>query len=412
MFAVFLTGCSTESDDTTTESEARSAVSMSSELSNVPIEFETFGLDGDASFTRGALESSNVSLDDLGIFCLAQRVTNQSAVNTIPKRSGASAITWYLSGITEQYQAYKALNVWQNNVQGKIESTDGGASYQVKYANPWDNIYYPSNPAYSYGFAAYYPRTEWIRYRNASMIDAFIKIDGNDDVIFAAAECPSSLPNQAYSATYYENWTTAKKPYFKFKHMTSRLDFYLKLDAEVDPAKHYYLDSVVVQNFPHIMMLTMVRSSNKVVEAASTYCYVQNQSGCDTIPMLAGEKYTGNFYLRAAGDASLRDAHLQLTTSYPSAPMGDGIMIPPVHKANSVSSLNVIVYLRDDEGNIYHNGVPFVIPAPTAGFEKSKRYKVSINLKPSTGHSVAFGAHELTEWDDPDSATELPEVGD
>lgn len=411
MFAAILAACSSENDAEETVA-ARSAMKPSTLQSNVPIEFEVYGLDGDASFTRGALDGNNVSIDNLGIFCLAKRILNQDAVNAIPKREGATPITWYLSAITDQYQVYKALNVWQNNIQARMVSTGDGSSFQITYVNPWDNVNYPANDAYSYGFAAYYPRTEWIRYRDASRIDAFVKIDGNDDVIFATSKSPSTLPVQAYSAYYYDNWTIGAKPVFQFKHMTSRLDFYIKLDAAADLSKNYYLDSVVVENFPHIMMLTMVRSSSKVVAAASAYCYVQNQSGCDTVPFLKDEKYTGNFYLRAAGDGSLRNAGIQLTTAYPTSPMGDGIMIPPVHKTNSVSSLNIKVYLRDDDGNIYHNGIPFVIPAPTTGFEKSKRYKVSINVKPSTGHSVVFGAHELVEWSDPSSAIVLPEAGD
>lgn len=364
-----------------------------------PVEMAEMQWGVEAVETRGG----SVDVDDfttpdkVGVFCLAKRKISDDAKN----------IAWnkpYTSETTNK------LLLWSFNEEATIKGTSEGKG-EMTWSDEHQLQYYPSNEWYAYGFAAYHPRveTEFIA-SSGSSLTAYIKVDGNDDVIHAMAIEPEhqfgddAVDNLAFSRQYYNKIRTdglsweGTYPKFEFQHLMSRLDFYFCLDNE--PTENIHVDKVEFDNFWCIMQVPLASwnkttsvMSNSVTSSSTPYVLNDTESQLGKIKLDDGtylkdkDGYAscfGHFELYEKGETLISGIKVgnaykyNLTTNMQK--VGDCILIPPVQSNTSKKDIKLFVTLCDDNGNKYKNKTAIMIPRPSPRWEIGKRYEVRITL--------------------------------
>lgn len=381
---------------------------MEQMVSDVPIKFAPVEM-AEMQWGVEAVETRGGSLDDddittpdkVGIFCLAKRKISDAAKN----------IAWikvYDSETTTK------LQLWSFNEEATIKGI-GDKKGEIAWSDEHQLQYYPSTDWYAYGFAAYHPMVERKFIVSASntkttSVTAYIKVDGNDDVIHAVATEPEhqfdddEINRLAFSRSYYDKIRTdglgweGSFPKFEFKHLMSRLDFYFCLNNE--PAENIHVEKVEFDNFWCVMEVPLVSlnkttdvMSNPIKETSTPYVLNDNNDQLGSIKLDDGtllkdvdgyESCFGHFELREKGETPIsgikvgNDYKYNLTTEMQK--VGDCILIPPVKSSTSKKDIQLFVTLCDDNGHKYKNTKAIKIPRPNPRWEIGKRYEVKIKL--------------------------------
>lgn len=372
-------------------------------MGDVPIEFASVGGSATVEMTRG---SSNVNgtfqSGTMGIYCIGAKKINEVDAQE-PKMGGYNTALWQI------------LNLWLENVSAHVESVGNNEGY-IAWDKPEERHYYPKKDWYAYKFAAYHPRTDYI-VRSESAVMAFIPIDGNDDVFTAIAEDPrvsidAETDAKAYSQQYFEtvgieNILPEHRPYYNFKHLTSRLKFKVKLKEDCEREMH--VDSISFTDFPNIMKVSLAKFDNgELINNWNNYNFVLNMDDympqklkndlptkTVTVNGQPEEKVVvnGHFWLRDVDDSSIGEKvngnykYVLNTDDY--IDVGDCIMIPPVYKSHSKSTIKLQVFLRDNYGNLYTTLQPIEVAAPNVdendpedkgGWKSGKSYTIKVSV--------------------------------
>lgn len=405
--AVTLTACSRDDSNVAKQVSYDEQHAAYAAASDVPIHFAPVGM-GDffmeAEITRGgSVDSRKLIVDSLGLFCLAQAKIDADAKN----------INWYgYVGTTAK------LMRWMDNVMAHI-SSNGDGTGMIGFEDELQLNCFPTVASYTYGFAAYHPRTTLLKTKNSTNT-AYIVVDGNDDVFFAVAAEPEYLfdnadaDDLAFSKNYYDKIrelypdnSTIEGIYPKliFKRMTSRLDFYFKM-YRADNV-NFRVDKVEFDEFPNIIYFGFRLSNGKVVSSVAAHPFVLNNQSSELVTKHGLDawgitKAFGHFELRENGEEPISGVKnndgtykYKLTDEYQK--VGDCIMIPPVYNGHSKANINLYVTLVDDAGNKYKNTAPFCVNCPSEGWQMGRRYAVNISLTPpvtAAAPALTRGHHE------------------
>lgn len=398
MAILFLYACSSGDDLLTSlPVEEEPDFTVEDVTSDVPIVFGGIS-DGRAraEITRGSIDFSSFNMNDVGLFCLSTH-----------KLPGATeSLTWTDNPQTVDVKK-TSLNGWLFNAPATICEAAGNTGNLI-IDNSVPNHYYPNKNWYAYDFAAYHPRTEHI-VRTYDRVTAYVTVDGNDDVMYATAgDPPSGADDKAYSYKYYKDLnsiTMENLPHLSFTRLSSRLNFkFYFVDNAVEMAnaegRHFRVDSVTFDDFPCIFKFDVAKRENdKLVVSIPERPFVLNdddrpvkaKEGGGTEPLFPdlGSAF-GHFWLREKNDESIRDQkdsngrykyQLDNATAQNPLEVGDCIFIPPVHN-HSRTTINLYVYLKDQDNNSYCNVNPILVAPPTnAGWEINTEYTVEVQLK-------------------------------
>jgi hypothetical protein len=397
----------------------------SADDSNIPIRFAPLVLDAtveETATTRGSINDEALQFDNLGVFCLAKySIEGMSATHTP---------SW--SNLRDN-DANK-YSLWKNNVKTSVY-LDENNQCRIAWGDgkkEADEQYYPANKWFAYGFVIYHPWTPYISY-DYKKITAYIKVDGNDDVRYAMADGPNmtttgdaELDKKAFSASFYQGLDTEPNveqfiyPRFKLQLLMSRLNFSFRLKEE--SARKIRVEKVEIDDFPCIMKLDLASRSSGTLKTGYSVThipFVRNDQLLREDSVLDGlvnkkkvykkltEKFPalnsafGRFVLREQNDEPISgqldddgNYKYELTTTY--KPVGDCILIPPVYKSHSRSTLKIYVTLADEAGNTYVNSSPLQIPAPAAGWVMGKKYPINIAINPPL---LSGNEGVIAEWD-------------
>lgn len=359
------------------------------ERSDVPIQFApvnmtslTMEVEGT---TRGSVDASNFTVDNLGVFCLSK--------HTLPGSESKNVIwdgtSW-------------AANRWLVNAKASIKSMGNGMGI-IALDDEQTLAFYPTQAFYAYGFAAYHPWTEHV-VCEAKTITAYFSVDGNDDIFYAVASKPKAelddlldmeVDNLAFSKSYYDKIfqeTDVREdiyPHFEFKHLMSRLDFHLRFDGESPTSNKFYVEKVEFDDFPCIVVLDLAKRENgEIMTNIAARPFVLNPTKLKAMSLYGEEGFTqayGHFELREQDDTEISAKNYQLSTV--AQKIGDCILIPPVYAGHSRCNIKLFVTLRDQNGKKYKNNKAFTITVPTDGWEQGKQYTINLTLTPPNGSS-------------------------
>ena len=372
-------------------------------MGTVPIEFADITGSATVELTRGSANiDGSFSSGTMGIYCIGASKINNDAED--PKMSGSTTALG------------KILSLWLENVSAHVEPISMNEGY-IAWDNPNEKHYYPRKDWYAYKFAAYHPRTEYIA-KTAAAVATYIPIDGNDDVFAAFAEAPrvnidQTTDAKAYSQQYFEavganSITPEHKPYYNFRHLTSRLKFKVKLSSDCERELH--VDSICFSDFPNIMKIALAKFDNgNLINNWYNYDFVTNYA--DYMPAslkadlpkktitVSGQQteacvVNGHYWLREADDSSISGVKVNNQYKYKVntsdyTDVGDCIMMAPVYKSHSKSTVKLEVYLADDYGNKYTTVKPIEVPAPdpdpsdpndVGGWKSGQSYTIRVTL--------------------------------
>ena len=360
LFAIGLTvlafgACSHVDEDALADAlPAEETVDLASLQSDVPIVLGT--IDGSADVTtRGAITyfEEGKSYGNIGVFCVATRKIDAKAPN----------ITW--QGI-DANETNNRMRVWQKNASAHVVVTEDGNGNLI-----WDDVdtephFYPNNDWYAYDFVAYHPKTTDFDY-SYSAINAYITVDGSDDVFIAAGARPKPDDNLAYSRKYYTQESKPEAvPYFHFDQLVAKLNFSFKL--KLVPAERFYVDSVVIENYPLVMRVRIASMVN------NSFHYQPDRAGLVMTDTSDPRTRYGNMYLRNADDSSIRKSRVEVSNE-DFVPVGGSLLIPPTSR-----NLTLRVYLRSESGQLWE--VNPITVANNAGWQKAREYTIRVSLTP------------------------------
>ena len=385
-----------------------------------PVEMAEMQWGVEAVETRGgSVDGADFTTPDkVGVFCLAKKKISDEAKN----------IAW-----TRPYtsEATNKLLLWSFNEEATIKGI-GNNRGEISWSEEQQLYYYPSTGSYAYGFAAYHPMVErkFIvsgSNTNAASLKAYIKVDGNDDVIFAVAAEPEhqfgdeAVDGLAFSRSYYDKIRTdglgweGTFPKFEFHHLMSRLDFYFCFNGT--PTGNIHVDKVEFDNFWCIVELPLVSlnkntdvMSNPITASSTPYVLNDNSNQLGKIELDDGtllkdqeghESCFGHFELREKGETPISGVKVGSTYKYnlttEMQKVGDCILIPPVQSTTSKRNIKLFVTLCDDNGNKWKNASAITIPYPSPRWEIGKRYDVKITLNaPSVSAAPRRAASTFT----------------
>lgn len=413
-------------------------VSQVTDQARIPIRFAPVDLTNafteDDVITRGTSSVSDLNIDDVGLFCLAKySIEGISAVHT-PSWSGLA------SAEINKY------SIWKKNVKSTVIAKSKTTGDIVWDSDTLAEEYYPQTEFgerewFAYGFVIYHPWTPYIVYTQKT-VTAYIPVDGTQDVQYAIAVGPTvntnnvTLNQSAFSANYYRGIDPDPVlykyvfPSFKLQHLTCRLNFTVRLNKE--SSFNVHVEKIEFDDFPCIMKLGLAsRSSGTMKSAIAKSPFVRNQGELDTTLVYTDKKknkYTvpqlfpnitnafGHFELREVNGDDIsgqknEDGSYKYNLSTEELAVGNGIMIPPVFKGHTRSTLNIYITIADDAGNKYKNTKPLKIAAPDAGWQKGMQHTINISLNPPlfSGNTVeiagwsesetSFNKDNPIEWD-------------
>ena len=412
--AISLVACSGNDEAGNGNAPGEQELTKEQMLSDVPIEFAPIDLTdiqwaiGDVAETRGeTVDETDFTVDNIGIFCLAKKMLPNGPMN--PIWNGGS-------------KTYKKYHVWEDNVQASIIGTGNGKG-AIQWGKEFQLHFYPTQDWYTYGFVAYHPWTDCLKYEMRE-ITAYFKLDGNDDVIHAITGTPDKsfgvdeVDGLSFSKQYFDEIRTRQwdfegtYPVMKFQRLTTRLDFYFCLNGA--PAQNIHVDKVEFDGFPSVMYVQLASlDKNTGVMSANIAAkpYVLNKSKLDAIKIndtdLLIDAYPemspcfDHFELREKGETPISgvkvgsDYKYNLTTDMKK--VGDCILIPPVTNDHSKRNIQLFVTLCDDSGHKYKNKSAININCPSTGWLKGKRYDVRITLNaPSVAAAPRRAASTFT----------------
>lgn len=397
-------------DELTKEWNSDSETVVETSLSNVPIQFapismRDFFVEAETVTRGGSVDSEDIIVDSVGIFCLAKKELDEA-----PKE-----ITWTRPYSNDLYNEHL---VWTDNEMAAIKMSDDSNMGKIVWSEQYDMHYYPSNAWYTYGFAAYHPWTEYIAF-SKSTLTAYIKVDGNDDVICAIADSPdvvfgdqnADVDELSFSKKYYNLiykrglGMEGTYPRFEFKHIMSRLDFNFRFDEVT--SKNLHVDKVEFDNFYCIMKLELAKLNGTTGTiynpiTTSTLPYVINDDKLKDVK-IGGVKLMdldpkfasafGHFELREKGETPISgiregsEYKYNLTTEFKK--IGDCVLIPPVQSNTSKRNIRLYVTLCDDNGQKYRNNNAIILEMPSPRWDIGTRYDVFITLNAPQGYGTA-----------------------
>lgn len=401
--AIALTACSGDDGSVASQGSDDKQQAVEAAASDVPIRFAPISM-GDifmgADITRGgSVDGQDLTVDSLGVFCLAQAKIDDSAKN----------INWY--GYTAS--ATVKLMRWMDNAMAHITSNGDGTG-TIGFEDELQLNSYPATPSYTYGFAAYHPRTTIIKTKNSTNT-AYIIVDGNDDVFYAVASEPeylfdnADINSLAFSKSYYDRVRDSYPgnvanagiyPKLTFTRLTSRLDFYFKMVNTGN--SNFHVDKVEFDDFPNIMYFGFKLSDGKVVPSVATNPFVLNGNTSELVTKHGLDawgitKAFGHFELREKGEEPISGVKnsdgtykYNLTEEYQK--VGDCIMIPPLPSSHSKRNISLFVTIADDSGKKYKNTAAFTINCPASGWQQGHCYNVNITLKSPTSGAAPLTA--------------------
>ena len=170
-----------------------------------------------------------------------------------------------------------------------------------------------------------------------------------------------------------------------------------------------HVDSICFSDFPNIMKVSLAKFDNgNLINNWNNYNFVLNMDDympqnlkndlpkkTVTVNGQPEEKVVvnGHFWLRDVDDSSIgvkvngNYKYVLNTDDY--IDVGDCIMIPPVYKSHSKSTLKLKVFLRDNYGNLYTTLQPIEVAAPDSdpmdsedkgGWKSGKSYTIRISI--------------------------------
>lgn len=383
-------------------------------VGTTPIEFAGVSVGSTAEFeveeiTRGNANGVSENMT-IGVYCLSYKILNNSI--------GSTYLNW------KDDATYKTLNRWQDNAKSHIifnTASDGVLCWD----DPDAPHYYPKYDYFAYQFAAYQPYTDIVTSFTNS-INAWIPLDGDDDVMYAVSEGPrngvvdNELASYAYGNHYFSEVaaqgeiTADHKPYFTFRHLLAQIVFNIKLKEGASTSGHTFrVDSISIRNLTEIARLTVGdKSGNGTIESGQLACFgdVNSNSISDDVraKLQAKGVVTGkrNFWLRENDGTSIRDLKegnaykYQLTTT--AKTIGNGIFIPP-----SSGTLVIDVFLCDENGNRFTSASPIKVTKPTNGWKAGKHYPIPITVTPPK-YFMDETRGTVIEWQNDDAANIAP----
>ena len=438
--AIGLVACSGNDDVWNGDGPEEQELTMEQMVSDVPIIFAPVEMAEiqwgvEAVETRGGSISATdfTTPDKVGVFCLAKRKISDDAKNIAWNRPYTSETT-------------NKLLLWSFNEEATINGI-GDNKGQITWSEQQQMHYYPSTGWYAYGFAAYHPLVDRKFIvsdgtTKSAFLKAYIKVDGNDDVIHAVAAEPEhqfgddEINRLAFSRSYYDKIRTDGQgwestfPKFEFQHLMSRLDFYFCLNGT--PLENIHVDKVEFDNFWCIMEVPLVSldkttdvMSNPITSASTPYVLNDNDNQLGKITLDDGtllkdqDGYAscfGHFELYEKGETLIsgqknNDGSYKYNLTREMQKVGDCILIPPVQSGTSKKDLQLYVTLCDDNGHKYRNSKAIKVPRPDPRWEIGKRYDVRITLNspvgivlapeldnPAPRHSASSTDGEVTLW--------------
>ena len=345
----------------------------------------------------GSVDAANFTIDSLGVFCLA--------------RKALAAAPYALSWNSERESIR-----WSFNEMAEVKG-EGDNKGTVVWNKDFQLHYYHAQPWYTYCFIAYRPRTQYV-VTTASTLKAYIKVDGNDDVIHAVAAEPETkfgvpaVDSLAFSRSYYSairnqgrSWD-GTYPKFQFQHLMSRLNFNFRFDENDLPSKNLHVEKVEFDDFYCIMQLTLATFNKTTGEVTNpinseSLPYVLNESKLDAIT-INGEKLKdidpryasalGHFELREKGETPIsgirEDGAYKYNLTSEFKKVGDCILIPPVQSTTSKKDIKLFVTLCDDNGKKYKNKSAIKLLMPSPRWAMGTCYDVHITLSNPLTHPV------------------------
>ncbi len=409
--AVALAACSGNDDVWKLASDDHQYLLKKGVLSDVPISFAPveiadlqWGAEPVSETRGGSVNADEFAADSFGVFCLAKRKL----------AAGPKTLTWSKPYANDLYNKHL---VWVENEMASVKS-NGGNQGEMTWSDEHQLQFYPSNFWYTYGFVAYHPWTKHVVF-SKSVLKAYIKVDGNDDVIYAVENGPETtfgeknadVDELSFSKQYYDSIRTRNLswdgtlPKFEFKHLLTRLDFYFKL--ENTPTKNIHVDKVEFDNFRCIVILPLAKGefNQGLIRSYSDTPYILNDT--DTVPdkgLARTKTYDGSYlkddpkFASAFGHFELREKgetpisgiragsayKYNLTSEFKK--VGDCIIIPPVKKKYNNSEIELFVTLCDDNGKKFRNSTAITLSAPDQEWAGDTRYKVNITLNAPSGY--------------------------
>lgn len=407
--ALLAAACSQEEEKTSTlESSVQ-----------VPIEFDVVA---NSNTTRGSLEATEeFSLNDVAVFCLAKNVMNEGVAAGLKK----AYIKYDNSNNAVNGVNVNDLVMWKFNESAKISSTVQPGKGILEWDNGRSN-FYPKDQYFNYEFFAYYPKTDDV-VASTYTITPRIRIDGSTDVIYAISEEASDDPNGwAFSWKYFRDYATPAKPYFKFKHLLSKLNFQVKLNRESD--EDLRVDRIYIENMYNIVK-PIYRRADKRTEfetqrAALTNSYWPYDTSSKAL-----------FELREKDNSTIsgqtgRGGGYKYALSTTAVKVGDCIMIPPIIRlaatggaykaANHGHVLTVKVDVKNELDETYTFSFKLTPPESSNeenGWLEGKQYNVLLTVDPTKAETPAlilFDAQvsELEGWEDASSDPTVTAVED
>ena len=350
----------------------------------------------------GSINHEDFTMDSLGVFCLAKSELPGAQV----------ALTWSSS--------YSRI-IWAFNEMAEVKGA-GVNQGTVVWSEERPIHFYPSNSFYTYCFVAYHPWMKYAVVEKGNNLKAYIKVDGNDDVIHSLAlEAETKFSDDdvnslAFSKQYYDAIVSQGLPWdgtlpkFQFQHLMSRLDFSFRFDENDLPTKKLHVEKVEFNDFPCLLNLPLA-SFNKDAVLVSTsisptsIIYVQNNTDSQLGKLVINNQKLkdidpnfasafGHFELREKGETPISgiqegsEYKYNLTSEFKK--VGDCILIPPVKNTHSKRNIGLYVTLADDSGHKYKNSTPIKLTCPTTGWgwAMGTSYDVRIILSNPLTHKV------------------------
>ena len=357
-------------------------------MGDVPIEFAgvDVGMKMDVEVeegTRGVTATEIPETQQLGVFCLAYKKLDDAL--------GISYLNW------ETGATYKALTRWQENAKAHVQLNS-----ENKGLLCWDErdtpCYYPKSNKFAYEFVAYQPYTEAVEYQK-STITAWIPLDGDDDIMYAVSDKPrgvGELAANAYGSLFFDDVKTNmgvitldQKPYFRFRHLLSKLVFNVKLKAGASTSGHTFrVDRISLRNVGNIGRLTLATkdTNGSSIENGAFSCFydVNGSKVPEAVrPYLIskGAEGRGTFWLREQDGTSISDLkdgddYKYVLTTDPKT-IGYGIFIP-----TSAGALKMDIVLCDENGKRTTSEEAIPISIPTGGWQAGSYYNINVSITP------------------------------
>lgn len=301
-----------------------------------------------AGGTRSSVESNEAGLfeaDGLGIFCLAKSVQHINPAE-LP-------INWN-NGNEHDF------SVWMNNIETNAKlNADKTVTELIWTADT--TYFYPVANWYTYRFYGYYPRVENV-YRSESRIEAYIPIDGTQDVIWGRT---NNADAEAYCAKYFRNSAHADEiPGIEFEHKLMRMTFSvvpgIGADGTTGAALTMGVKSIKIKDVPTQANLVIADRNDASAEGTVTFDWYNNLAD---FPLLdANDQPFGDDCWVVEGETAI----------------GQGILLP-VPESKEAKIYYVEIVLKDKDGHEFISEHPIELQQ-NGNYEAGKSYNVKMTI--------------------------------